>query len=244
MTVGHHLHALIRTCHARPPKHSGRWRRAKLLAWYASGHTISFPTHPSYHLFLFFSLSPHPLVDIQADRGRLLGDCHHDSPFVTLRHIKPSQRQSSSHLMIPARRNMPSSRRRRHGERGGKCDLPRQAKRVASRRGSLPIPSTSFFNTPWSPFFFLHHPASLQSMKMLNQSFSMESFKRELREYIVPEVVDAYLSAARSCHLQRHSKPRMTNRLCHHRFNPGGRRQIRVTTLSSPSFQNVVFCIF
>ena len=30
---------------------------------------------------------------------------------------------------------------------------------------------------------------------MLDPSFSMESFERELREYIVPEVVDAYLSA-------------------------------------------------
>jgi len=32
-------------------------------------------------------------------------------------------------------------------------------------------------------------------MKILDPSFSMEAFKRELREYIVPEVVDAYLSA-------------------------------------------------
>ena len=35
----------------------------------------------------------------------------------------------------------------------------------------------------------------LRSMKLLNPSFSMESFERELREYIVLEVVDAYLSA-------------------------------------------------
>lgn len=35
----------------------------------------------------------------------------------------------------------------------------------------------------------------LRSMKTLDPSFSMESFERELREYIVPEVVDAYLSA-------------------------------------------------
>jgi mitochondrial import inner membrane translocase subunit TIM44 len=35
----------------------------------------------------------------------------------------------------------------------------------------------------------------LRSMKMLDPTFSMESFERELREYIVPEVVDAYLSA-------------------------------------------------
>ena len=32
-------------------------------------------------------------------------------------------------------------------------------------------------------------------MKTLDPSFAMESFERELREYIVPEVVDAYLSA-------------------------------------------------
>ncbi|KAI0295357.1 import inner membrane translocase subunit tim44 [Multifurca ochricompacta] len=35
----------------------------------------------------------------------------------------------------------------------------------------------------------------LRSMKVLDPSFSMEAFERELREYIVPEVVDAYLSA-------------------------------------------------
>ena len=30
---------------------------------------------------------------------------------------------------------------------------------------------------------------------MLDPSFSMESFEHELREYIVPEVMDTYLSA-------------------------------------------------
>jgi mitochondrial import inner membrane translocase subunit TIM44 len=35
----------------------------------------------------------------------------------------------------------------------------------------------------------------LRSMKMLDPSFSMESFEHELREYIVPEVVDTNLSA-------------------------------------------------
>ncbi|KAI0047229.1 TIM44 subunit of mitochondria import inner membrane translocase [Auriscalpium vulgare] len=37
----------------------------------------------------------------------------------------------------------------------------------------------------------------LRTMKTLDPSFTMESFERELREYIVPEVVDAYLSADR-----------------------------------------------
>ena len=32
-------------------------------------------------------------------------------------------------------------------------------------------------------------------MKALDPAFSLEGFERELREYIVPEVVDAYLSA-------------------------------------------------
>ena len=32
-------------------------------------------------------------------------------------------------------------------------------------------------------------------MKAMDPTFNMESFERELREYIVPEVVDAYLSA-------------------------------------------------
>lgn len=32
-------------------------------------------------------------------------------------------------------------------------------------------------------------------MKLLDPTFNMESFERELREYIVPEVVDAYLTA-------------------------------------------------
>ena len=35
----------------------------------------------------------------------------------------------------------------------------------------------------------------MRSMKTLDPGFSMEAFERELREYIVPEVVDAYLSA-------------------------------------------------
>ncbi len=34
-------------------------------------------------------------------------------------------------------------------------------------------------------------------MKAIDPTFNMESFERELREYIVPEVVDAYLSADR-----------------------------------------------
>lgn len=34
-------------------------------------------------------------------------------------------------------------------------------------------------------------------MKAMDSTFNMESFERELREYIVPEVVDAYLSADR-----------------------------------------------
>lgn len=32
-------------------------------------------------------------------------------------------------------------------------------------------------------------------MKSMDPSFSREAFEKELREYIVPEVVDAYLSA-------------------------------------------------
>ena len=34
-------------------------------------------------------------------------------------------------------------------------------------------------------------------MKAMDPTFNMEGFERELREYIVPEVVDAYLSADR-----------------------------------------------
>ena len=34
-------------------------------------------------------------------------------------------------------------------------------------------------------------------MKAMDPTFNLESFERELREYIVPEVVDAYLSADR-----------------------------------------------
>lgn len=37
----------------------------------------------------------------------------------------------------------------------------------------------------------------LRMMKNLDPDFNRESFERELREYIVPEVVDAYLSADR-----------------------------------------------
>lgn len=35
----------------------------------------------------------------------------------------------------------------------------------------------------------------MRLMKALDPAFNRESFERELREYIVPEVVDAYLSA-------------------------------------------------
>jgi len=37
----------------------------------------------------------------------------------------------------------------------------------------------------------------LRAMKNLDPDFNRESFERELRKYIVPEVVDAYLSADR-----------------------------------------------
>ena len=37
----------------------------------------------------------------------------------------------------------------------------------------------------------------LRTMKNMDPDFNRESFERELREYIVPEVVDAYLSADR-----------------------------------------------
>ena len=35
----------------------------------------------------------------------------------------------------------------------------------------------------------------MRLMKALDPAFNRESFERELREYIIPEVVDAYLSA-------------------------------------------------
>lgn len=34
-------------------------------------------------------------------------------------------------------------------------------------------------------------------MRMMDPDFNLESFSRELREYMIPEVVDAYLSADR-----------------------------------------------
>lgn len=37
----------------------------------------------------------------------------------------------------------------------------------------------------------------MRMMKALDPTFNKEAFERELREYIVPEVVDAYLSADR-----------------------------------------------
>ena len=37
----------------------------------------------------------------------------------------------------------------------------------------------------------------VKQMRLLDPTFDRESFERELREYIVPEVVDAYLSADR-----------------------------------------------
>lgn len=37
----------------------------------------------------------------------------------------------------------------------------------------------------------------IRTIREMDPDFSMDSFTRELREYIVPEVVDAYLSADR-----------------------------------------------
>ena len=37
----------------------------------------------------------------------------------------------------------------------------------------------------------------IRQMRILDPMFDRESFERELREYIVPEVVDAYLSGDR-----------------------------------------------
>lgn len=37
----------------------------------------------------------------------------------------------------------------------------------------------------------------VRQMRIMDPTFDRESFERELREYIVPEVVDAYLSADR-----------------------------------------------
>ena len=45
----------------RSLRHCGQWRRAKLLARYASGYAICFPMHLSYYLFVLFFLST-PLV--------------------------------------------------------------------------------------------------------------------------------------------------------------------------------------
>lgn len=59
-------------------------------------------------------------------------------------------------------------------------------------------------------------------LKTMDPSFQMEAFSRELREYIIPEVIDAYLSADReslqawcgeavSLFLRRHSEEGSTN---------------------------------
>ena len=121
-------------------KHSRRWKRATSPARYVSGRVVSFlMTYRCVISFLPFCRYP----------GRLQPSLRRSplrpNPFVTLQHTRPLRRRSSTHSMIPARRSMPGSRRRRHGGHGGRCDLPKQAKRVASRRASLLTPSTSFF---------------------------------------------------------------------------------------------------
>ena len=100
---------------------------------------------------------------------------------------------------------MPGSRRR--GEHGGNCDLPRlketnpllrkaSALHEAYRESENPVVSSlrSVTSTVASWFDENETTRVLQSMNILDPSFSMESFERELREYIMPEVVDAYLA--------------------------------------------------
>lgn len=41
-----------------------------------------------------------------------------------------------------------------------------------------------------------------RQMRLLDPTFDRETFERELREYIVPEMVDAYLSADREALMQ------------------------------------------
>jgi len=123
-------------------KHSRQWKRATSPARYLSGLVVSFlMTYRCVISFLPFCRYP-GLLQRSLRRSPL-----RPNPFVTLQHTRPLRRRSSTHSMIPARRSMPGSKRRRHGGHGGRCDLPKQAKRGASRRASLLIPSTSFFRS-------------------------------------------------------------------------------------------------
>ena len=64
------------------------------------------------------------------------------SPFVTPRRTRPSRRHSSMHSTILALPSMPVSRKRMREGHDDSCALPRRAKRGASRRALLLIPST------------------------------------------------------------------------------------------------------
>ena len=56
----------------------------------------------------------------------------------------------------------------------------------------------------------------LRAMKNMDSDFNRESFERELREYIVPEVVDAYLSADREG-LKEWCGEAVRGLACHHK---------------------------
>ena len=61
---------------------------------------------------------------------------------------------------------------------------------------SLVAPSMRSVTSTVASWFDENETArALRSMKMLDPCSSMESFEHELCEYIVPEVVDTYLSA-------------------------------------------------
>ena len=55
----------------------------------------------------------------------------------------------------------------------------------------------SVTSTIGSWFDETEHAQVVRMMRLLDPMWEQESFERELREYIVPEVVDAYLSADR-----------------------------------------------
>ena len=55
----------------------------------------------------------------------------------------------------------------------------------------------SVTSTIGSWFDETEHAQVIRQMKLMDPMFDRETFERELREYIVPEVVDAYLSADR-----------------------------------------------
>jgi hypothetical protein len=76
----------------------------------------------------------------------------------------------------------------------------------------------------------------IRAFRAMDPSFDMESFSRELREYIVPEVVDAYLSADKEALQMWCGEAVGFDHIC---LCMSAERSFRLTTYSGPRWSSI-----